>query len=410
MTPQRFKVLLVEDNPSDARLIQESLAEASDGPFDLEIADTLASGLRRLGVGGIDAMLLDLALPDSFGQETFVRARAQALGVAIIVLTGLNDDSLALKLVQGGAQDFVAKVDVTGNNLTRAILYAIERERLEQKFRILNEELEQRIRERTVELEASNEELEAFSYSVSHDLRAPLTHLSGFADILLEKYGPQIDADGNKYLRRITDAAMKMSHLIDDLLKLSKLSRQDLRFWDVDLRSLVEEVLKELAAESGDRRIEWRIGSLPLIKCDCGLMKQVLINLLSNAIKYTRPRDRAAIEIGQVTIDGQRAFFVRDNGVGIDMRNAGKLFTPFQRFHREEDFEGTGIGLATVQRIIAKHKGRIWACSEPGQGSTFYFTVGSEATKTGQKGREHPDKPAELRPFAAKVGGPESIG
>ena len=151
MTARRLKVLLGEDNAADARLIQESLAERSDEPFDLETVDTLQTGLQRLSAGGIDAMLLDLGLPDSYGVETFVRAKARALGVAIIILTGLNDDSLALKLVQGGAQDFVAKVDVSGNNLTRAILYAVEREKLEQEFRKLNLQLEQRVKDRTAE-------------------------------------------------------------------------------------------------------------------------------------------------------------------------------------------------------------------------------------------------------------------
>lgn len=382
MTAERFKVLLVEDNPGDARLIQESLAEATDDPFDLETADTLAGGLHRLSLGGIDAMLLDLALPDSFGQETFVRAKAQALGVAIIVLTGLNDDSLALKLVQGGAQDFVAKVDVSGNNLTRAILYAIERARLEEKYRKLNAELEQRVRERTAELEASNKELEAFSYSVSHDLRAPLTHLQGFSELLLDKYQSQLDAQGQKYLHNIQHGAMRMSSLIDDLLMLAKVTRQELRLWDVGLRSLVGEVLSELEGDCGDRKIDWRIATLPFVKCDHGLLKQVFTNLVSNAVKYTRPRDPAVIEIGQTLIDGNLAFFVRDNGVGFDMKYADRLFAPFQRLHRKEDFEGTGIGLATVQRIIHKHGGRIWAESQPGQGSTFFFTLGLEQKKS----------------------------
>ena len=381
MSAERIKVLLVEDNPSDARLIQESLAEATDDSFDLETVDTLAAGLHRLGCGGIEAILLDLALPDSFGQETFVRAKAQAMGVAIIVLTGLVDDSLALKLVQGGAQDFVAKVEVTGNNLTRAILYAIERERLEQKFRKLNEDLEQRIRERTAELESSNKELEAFSYSVSHDLRGPLTTLHGFADLLLEKYGSALGEQPRNYLHRINEAVTRMSCLIDDLLKLGKVNRQQLSLCDVGLRRLVEEVVHELEAETANRKIEWRIETLPVIQCDRGLMKQVLTNLISNAIKYSRTRDPAIIEVRGVFIEGESTVLVRDNGVGFDLTSAEKLFSPFQRFHRAEEFEGTGIGLATVQRIIDKHRGRIWAHSEPQKGSTFYFTVGSPDKK-----------------------------
>lgn len=376
---ERLRVLLVEDNAGDARLIQESLAEASDQSFDLEIAETLRAGLQRLHLGGIDAMLLDLALPDSFGMETFVRARAQALGVAIIVLTGLDEDSLALKLVQGGAQDFVAKVDVSGNNLTRAILYAVERERLEQEFRKLNLQLEQRVKDRTAELEATNRDLEAFSFSVSHDLRAPLIKLIGFADLLETKCSAQLDPQGAKYVARIHEAAFKMSHLIDDMLRLAKVGRQGLHKKEVPLRSLVDEVVAELGTEIEKREIEWRITALPVIDCDYGLMKQVLANLISNAVKYTRPREEAIIEIGQMTVEGQTVFFVRDNGVGFDMKLAGKLFAPFQRLHQDHEFEGTGIGLATVQRIIEKHRGRIWAESESGRGSTFFFTINAES-------------------------------
>jgi signal transduction histidine kinase len=375
MTKPKSKILLIEDNAADARLIQEALAEASEQVFDLETADTLAKGLHRLNSSNIDAVLLDLALPDSFGMETFVRARAQALGAAIIVLTGLNDDSLALKLVQGGAQDFVAKVDVSGNNLTRAILYAIERERLEQEYRKLNAELEQRVKERTAELEASYKELEAFSYSVSHDLRAPLTHLSGYAEIVREQYAHTLDSTGQKYMQRIHDAARRMSVLIDDLIRLAKVSRQGLTLRQVQLRALVDEILRELESETAGRKIEWRVVDLPPVLCDYGLMKQVLINLISNAVKYTRPRAHALIEIGQALIAGQPVFFVRDNGVGFDMNSAAKLFAPFQRLHREADFEGTGIGLATVQRIIEKHKGRVWADSDGNHQTAFYFTL-----------------------------------
>ncbi len=385
MTARRLKALLVEDNAADARLIQESLAERSDEPFDLETVDTLQTGLQRLSAGGIDAMLLDLGLPDSYGVETFVRAKARALGVAIIILTGLNDDSLALKLVQGGAQDFVAKVDVSGNNLTRAILYAVEREKLEQEFRKLNLQLEQRVKDRTAELEASNRELEAFSYSVSHDLRAPLSVLIGFAELLRLKNEAQLDEIGQKYLRRIHESAFRMSELMNDLIRLAKVSRQGPTREKVPLRSLVDEVVAELESQNEKRKIEWRIGALPVVECDHGLMKQVLANLISNAVKYTRPREIAVIEIGETIMGRERTFFVRDNGVGFDMKNANKLFVPFQRLHRHEEFEGTGIGLATVQRIVEKHKGRVWVESKVGVGSTFFFTLnmGARAAKRG---------------------------
>jgi signal transduction histidine kinase len=391
MSESRIKILLVEDNPSDARLIHESLTETADSAFEIETADTLSGGLQRLSLGGIDAILLDLGLPDSFGQETFFRAKAHALGVAIIILTGLKDDSLALKLVQGGAQDFVAKVDVSGNNLTRAILYAIERERLEQRFKKLNEELEQRINERTSELQASNKELEAFSYSVSHDLRAPLVNIHAFSDLLLEKYSSQLGEQPQKYLRGINDGIMRMSRLIDDLLELSKTNRKELRKVNVSLSLLVAEVIHELRLQTAHRKIEWRIQKLPVIRGDQGLLKQVFANLISNAIKYTAPRDPAVIEIGQQFLDDQGVFFVRDNGVGFSLEQAAHLFSPFHRLHSSEAFEGSGIGLAIVQRIIEKHKGRIWADSQLDQGSTFYFTLGSREPESKQEDLQKTD-------------------
>jgi signal transduction histidine kinase len=374
---QRLTVLLVEDNPGDARLIRESLSDVGGNTFDLETADRLATALRRLSAGGIDAVLLDLALPDSRGRETFSKAKAQAPTVPIIVLTGLGDEALALKMVQEGAQDYVTKIDLKGSVLSRAIRYAIEREKSEQQIRRFNEELEDRVQERTAELKAINEELEAFSASVSHDLRGPLHVISGYSVMLEETYGRILDAEGRKYLQRIDASVQQMANIIEDLLKLSRLGRQQLKLQTTNLNEIIGPMLADCESAVKARKIEWRIGDLPEVECDQGLIKQVFTNLISNAIKYTRLRETAVIEIGQTVTDEDCVITVRDNGAGFDMKHADKLFGAFQRLHRQDEFEGTGIGLATVRRIIQRHGGRIWAEGEVEKGAAFHFTLGS---------------------------------
>jgi PAS domain S-box-containing protein len=229
------------------------------------------------------------------------------------------------------------------------------------------------------ELAAANQELESFSYSVSHDLRAPLRHIDGFSRILLEKYKSGLDTDGQHYLERVADGAKQMGRLVDDLLNFSRLGRQELNRQSMNLNAVVENVRTDLAESAAGRVIEWKIASLPAVNCDANLMKVVFTNLLSNAVKFTAPRQQAVIEVGCTEEEEQQAFFVRDNGVGFDAKYAGKLFGVFQRLHRQEDFEGTGVGLATVQRIIHKHGGRIWTESAPDRGATFYFTLQSKS-------------------------------
>src|SRR3989454_502059 len=248
-----------------------------------------------------------------------------------------------------------------------------ERKRAEQEIKELNEDLSRR----AAELETLNKELEAFTYSVAHDLRAPLRHIDGFSKILLEDFGSQLDPLAQKHLQRIHESTRHMGHLVDDLLNLARVGRQPVQLQITGLNALVEEVLGDLETETRGRQIDWQIGRLPFVECDPGLMKQVLANLLSNAIKYTRPRELAVIQVGQREVDGQPVIFIRDNGVGFNMKYADKLFGVFQRLHRKEDFEGTGVGLATILRSIQKHGGRVWAEAELDKGATFFFTLGA---------------------------------
>jgi PAS domain S-box-containing protein len=227
-----------------------------------------------------------------------------------------------------------------------------------------------------MELAAANKELEAFTYSVSHDLRAPLRHISGFSQILAEQFGPQMDPRAQHCLRHVQKGVQGMGQLIDDLLNLGRVGRQTLKVQSTELSSLVAAVFADLKPETEGRQIEWQIEPLPSVKCDPGLIKLVFINLLSNAIKFTRRQECAMIQVGQIRVQDEQVFFVRDNGIGFNMRYVDKLFGIFQRLHQQEDFEGTGVGLANVRRIVHKHGGRVWAEAEPYKGATFYFTLG----------------------------------
>ena len=259
-----------------------------------------------------------------------------------------------------------------------------ERKRAEEKIRKLNEELDERVRRHTAELEATNKDLEAFTYSVSHDLRGPLRHIDGFSKLLFEEYSADLPEEARRHLSRIRDGTRRMGMMVDDLLNLTRVGRKELSMQLTGLSSLLEEALGDLQPETAGREIEWRIGKLPFVECDPGLVKQVFANLLSNALKFTRLRERAVIEVGETTQDGRPVIFVRDNGVGFSMKYVDKLFGIFQRLHRPEDFEGAGIGLATVQRIVRKHGGRVWAEGELNKGATFYFTLEAVQSRPGE--------------------------
>lgn len=236
-----------------------------------------------------------------------------------------------------------------------------------------------RMQAKSRELAAANLELDAFSYTVSHDLRGPLRHVQGYIELLRRDAGGPSSGNAGRYIGIIATSADEMGKLIDHLLAFSKMGRGEIEEVAVDMRPLIDACVAGLEAEARGREIDWRIGALPLTRGDPRLLRQVWANLLGNAVKYTRGRDRATIEIGSESREGDRAVFhVRDNGVGFDMAHARRLFTVFQRLHSAEEFEGTGVGLATAQRIVARHGGRIWAESKPGEGATFYFTVALE--------------------------------
>jgi PAS domain S-box-containing protein len=292
------------------------------------------------------------------GFETQFKKRNGDVMWVMISVKAVRDENNALHYFQGFA------VDIT------------ERKRVEEDIRRLNQELEQRVVDRTVQLEAANKELEAFAYSVSHDLRAPLRHTTGFLELLQKKSVTALDDQGRHYMDAISDSTQKMGQLIEDLLSFSRMGRQALSRRAVDLKKLVRGVIDDCGAEDADRTIDWRIGDLPTVEGDAALLRMVLVNLIDNAVKFTRSREKARIEIASLPgRTSEAVIFVCDNGVGFDMAYADKLFGVFQRLHSADDFEGTGIGLANVRRIIARHGGRVWAEGKPEQGATFYFAL-----------------------------------
>jgi signal transduction histidine kinase len=325
----------------------EAVTHGDNGELWMELIATRIAEMRRT-----EAQLLS---------ERLETAAASTRRMKVIIALG-NSLAILILLIKG----FVIHWEIRRRNLA------------EQNLKDSNVRLERR----TTELSQTNIELESFAYSVAHDLRAPLRHIAGYSGVLTQDYGPRLDAEGLRCLGKIASCAHQMGRLVDELLALSQIGRQELGFQDTALGSLVAQVVEDLAPECAGRNVEWQIGELFNAECDPLLMKQVFMNLLSNAVKYTRRQERVVIQVGQTQQGDERVLFVRDNGVGFEMQYAGKLFGVFQRLHKARDFEGTGVGLAIVQRIIGRHGGRIWAEAELDRGAAFFFTLGTPEKKT----------------------------
>ncbi|MFH1153050.1 MAG: cache domain-containing protein [Pseudomonadota bacterium] len=306
----------------------------------------------------------------------FVIALVTAVGLGFLtvrrIVRPIEDIAETAQAINAG--DLSRRVAVTSHDELGVLAQAFNK--MTSQLESLISDLEKRVTDRTNELAASNKELEAFAYSVSHDLRAPLRHIDGFLKILQETMGSKLDDQSRHFMVRISSAAQKMGVLIDDLLSFSRMGRHAMTFRQVDLAPLVREVIRDLEPDLAGRTIEWHINDLPRVEGDAAMLRIVLDNLIANAVKFTRTREQALIEIGmEPGQDGEIVIYVRDNGVGFDMTYADKLFCVFQRLHRADEFEGTGIGLADVHRIITRHGGRVWADAKPEQGAAFCFSL-----------------------------------
>jgi len=371
-------VLIVDDNIANIEVLGAALAN----DYDIRFATGGAEGLALAKRAPPDLILLDVMMPGMDGFETCQRLRAnpQMRDTPVIFISALDAVADKVKAFKVGGSDYVTKPfqpeEVQARVSTHVNLYRARRKLYER---------EEMLRRNLAQLEAANKELDAFAYSVSHDLRAPLRHIDGFLGLLKARAVATLDDKSLHYMDTIAAAAKRMGTLIDDLLSFSRMGRSAMAAQRVELAALVQEVIQELGTSTTARAIDWRIGELPVVTGDRAMLRVALVNLIANALKFTQKREKAEIEISSQSAAMEDVIFVRDNGVGFDMQYVNKLFGVFQRLHRADEFEGTGIGLANVRRVITRHGGRTWAEGKVDGGATFYFTLPKVSNVSGSK-------------------------
>ena len=403
MNNNPIKILLIEDNPGDARLIKEMLIEAKSAPFILEWRDRLHAGLQWLTEYCADAVLLDLGLPDSQGLDTYAKVHDQFPRLPIVVLSGLHDESVAIKAVRDGAQDYLVKGQIDGRLMARSMRYAIERKNAEEALQEAHDNLERRVKERTIELsnlndqlteeieirkraeeglkeltnalKVTNTDLMNFTHVISHDLKSPLHTIGGFANLLARRYKGKIDAGADEILDDIVNGVNRMQELIKDLLEYSQARTKKKQLTPIACTSVVKKAVSNLEAVINANNASITYDDLPTIRADSLQLISLFQNLIDNAIKYRKEED-PRIHISAEQKGNEWIFSIRDNGIGIDSKGSERIFGMFQRLSNDQS--GTGIGLATCKEIAKRHGGRIWVESNPGKGSTFYFTITAE--------------------------------
>lgn len=391
------KILAVDDSPTYLHVLAEELRSES---YEVIAASSGREALQLLEVQAVDCILMDLRMPDLSGQETcqIIKRRPEWRNIPLVILTSVEESQAMVEGMNAGADDYIPKS--TDFEVLRARVRAqLRRKQIEDEYRSIHQELLQKQVEAAEakasqsiaearasmvdELERKNRELEAFTYSVSHDLRAPLRSINSFSRILKTEFGDQLAPKAQHYLSNVITGSARMSELIEALLELSRISRAAFQRKSVDVSLLARTIAEELAQSDPERGVEFAVEENLRADADHALVRSVLENLLGNAWKFTCHVPAPKIETGTLRQNGGLVYFVRDNGAGFDPAHADKLFAPFQRLHSEAAFPGTGIGLATVQRIVDRHGGRVWAESAVGQGATFFFTLGAAGNEDG---------------------------